>query len=184
MGGRELLTAIVQIVNVVATTSICQELDFDELGKNKEIFHDSDVYGGRVAYFKTENMQGKVSIFSSGKMISIGTKSEKQAYQELKLASDFLVGKGYAKPVNLDFKTQNLVVTADFGKSLSLEKLSEETKAIYKPEQFSGAILRFSKPYKTGILIFASGKTVITGLRSQEHLEPTIKKLQRIVESN
>jgi transcription initiation factor TFIID TATA-box-binding protein len=173
----------VQIVNVVATTSICQDLDFDELRKNKEIFHNSDVYGGRVAYFKTQNMQGKVSIFSSGKMISAGTKNEKQAYQELKLAADFLIEKGYSKPVNLDFRTQNLVATVDFERSLSLEKLSEEKKAIYEPEQFPGVILRLNEPYKTSILMFASGKTIITGLKSQEHLEPIVKELQKIIES-
>jgi transcription initiation factor TFIID TATA-box-binding protein len=160
-----------------------QELDFEELRKHKEIFHDSDVYGGRVAYFKSDNMQGKVSIFLSGKMISVGTKSEKQAYQELKLASDFLVRKGHAKPVKLDFKTHNLIVTADFKKCLNLEQLSEATKAIYEPEQFSGAILRFDKPYKTSILIFASGKAVITGLNGHKQIEPTIEKLKLLVES-
>ncbi|MGD0645294.1 MAG: hypothetical protein ABSA75_10355 [Candidatus Bathyarchaeia archaeon] len=46
-------------------------MDFEELRRYGEIFHYSDVYGGQVAYFKTKEMQGKVSIFSSGKMIRI-----------------------------------------------------------------------------------------------------------------
>lgn len=174
----------VKIVNVVATSSLCHNIDFEELRKHKEIFHDSDVYGGRVAYFKSERMVGRVSIFASGKMISVGTKNEKQAYRELKLASDFLIEKGFAKRINLVFKTQNLVATVDFGKSVNLEKLSEETRAIYEPEQFPGAILRFKEPFKTSILIFGSGKTVITGLKSHEQLEPTINKLTKIIELN
>ena len=40
----------------------------------QEISITSDVYGRRAAYLKTKEMQGKVSIFSSGKMISVGTK--------------------------------------------------------------------------------------------------------------
>ena len=61
----------VRIVNVVATTSVDQSLDFNELTKNKEIIYNSNAYGGKVAYLKTKNMKGKVSIFQSGKMISV-----------------------------------------------------------------------------------------------------------------
>jgi len=136
-----------------------------------------------VAYFKTKGMQGKVSIFSSGKMISVGTKTEKQACDELKLAAKFLFKEGYAKPVKLTFKTQNLVVTADFLKSVSLERLSDYRSAIYEPEQFPGAIVRFDQPYKTCILIFASGKAVITGLKSEKQIEPTIVKLKELMDS-
>lgn len=57
---------MIEIVNVVATASLNQTFDFDELRECKEIFNDSDAYGGRVAYFKTKKLQGKVSIFLSG----------------------------------------------------------------------------------------------------------------------
>jgi TATA-box binding protein (TBP) (component of TFIID and TFIIIB) len=170
-----------KIVNVVATASICQKLVFYELRKRKEIFHDSDVYGGRVAYFKTEKMQGRVSIFASGKMISVGTKSETQAHHELELAARFLINEGFAKPIELTPKTQNMVITADFEESLNLEKLSEDSKAIYEPEQFPGGILRISDPYKATILIFASGKTVITGLRNSNHIKPVTEQLANII---
>jgi TATA-box binding protein (TBP) (component of TFIID and TFIIIB) len=42
----------VSIVNVVATAALGQEVDLDDLGKHKEILHDSEVYGGR-GYLKT-----------------------------------------------------------------------------------------------------------------------------------
>ena len=174
----------IEIVNVVATASLNQQIDFDELRKFREILHDSDVYGGRVAYFKTARMKGKVSIFLSGKMISVGTKSEVQAFKELDVAQQFLSKKGLVKLVKLHPKTQNLVVTADFQKAISLEKLSEDLNAIYEPEQFSGAILRFTEPYKTSILVFASGKVVITGLRTSAQIEPTIEKLAQLLEAN
>jgi transcription initiation factor TFIID TATA-box-binding protein len=172
------------IVNVVATASVNQEMDFDKLRKYKEIFQDSDVYGGRVAYFKTKKMEGKVSIFSSGKMISIGTKSELDAFHELKAAMEFLVKKGFARPVALEPKTQNIVVSSDFQMSVNLEKLAEKSKTIYEPEQFPGAILRFNEPCKTSILVFASGKVVITGLKSSDQIEPTIRKLGRLLEKS
>ncbi len=59
-------------------------------------------------------MQGRVSIFLSGKLISVGTKSEAQAIEELQLAECFLVDKGLIKEVKLEPKTQNIVATADF----------------------------------------------------------------------
>lgn len=173
-----------QIVNVVATASVGQELDFYELRECSEIFHDSDVYRGQVAYFKETKMEGKVSLFQSGKMISVGTKSEYHAFKELEMAKNFLIKKGFIKPVELQPKIQNLVVVAVFRMSLALEKFSESSKAIYEPEQFPGAILRVEKPFKASILIFASGKVVIAGLKSSVQIEPTIQYLKTLIEPN
>lgn len=174
----------IQTVNVVATAPLNQPIDFSILKKFIEITHSPNIYHGKVAYFKTAKMEGKVSIFSSGKMISVGTKSEDQAFKELNLAMSFLVEKDLAKKVELQPKTQNLVVTADFEASLNLERFSENLKAIYEPEQFPGAILRLEKPFKTSILIFASGKTVITGLKSSAQIEPTVQLLKELIEPN
>lgn len=172
------------IVNVVATASLNTGVDFEKLRMYREIFHDSDVYGGRVAYFKTEQMQGKVSIFLSGKMISVGTKSEVQARKELEMAKCFLVDKDFVNDVVLAPKTQNIVVSVDFGVPINLEALSEGTRAIYEPEQFPGAILRIKEPFGCSVLVFGSGKAVLAGLKSQTQIESTIEKLEEIIESN
>ena len=171
------------IVNVVATATLDQKLDLDELGKLREIFHDSDIYRGKVAYFKTSNMKGKVSIFASGKMISVGTTSEKKAFHELESAMKFLVKKNLTKPISLQPKIQNIVVTADFGESVDLEDLSKKCKMIYDPEQFPGGILRIEEPYKTTVLIFTSGKAVITGLRSSSQIKPIVQRLTNVLKS-
>ena len=159
-------------------------MDFERLRSYGEISYDSSVYGGRVAYFKNKQMQGKVSIFSSGKMISIGTKSEAQAKRELQLAKQFLVEKRLIKDVELEPRTQNIVATADFEQTFNLEELTQRTRVIYEPEQFPGAMLRITQPFKTSILLFASGKAVMTGLKSQTEIEPTIQALKSIIELN
>lgn len=173
----------VKIVNVVATASTCKEFQFKELTNDKQISYNPDNYAGRVAYFKSSAMDGKIAIFSSGKMISVGTKNEKQASHELKLASDFIIQNGYSKSSMLDFKVQNIVVLADFKVNLDLENLVEKTKAIYEPEQFPAAVVRFVEPYKVCILIFASGKTIVSGIKSEKEIEPTIEKLTRLLQS-
>lgn len=170
------------IVNVVATASIDQKLDFEVLRELQWIFHDSDVYGGRVAYLKMPGMQGKVTIFPSGKMISIGTKSEKGAYSELEMAEKYLVKKGYAKPVRLYPKTHNIVVKTDFDGSVDLEKLALDPSVTYEPEQFPGAIIRTETPFHASILMFASGKAIITGLKSSKQILPTVQSLQFLIE--
>lgn len=169
-----------KIVNVVATASLNQELDLDELGKFREILHDSDLYGGRVAYFKTSNMEGKISIFASGKMISVGTTSEEESFSELEYAKKFLVEKGFTNPTLLQPKIRNIIVTADFGKRIDLEELSKNCKMIYEPEQFPGGILRIEEPYKSTVLMFASGKAVITGLNGSSQIKPTIQKMANV----
>ena len=171
------------VVNVVVTAALNQALDLDELGKFREILHDSDVYGGRVAYFKASNMEGKVSIFASGKMISVGTTSEKKAFRELECAKKYLIEKGLIKPTLLQPKIQNIVATADFGTNVDLEKLSKNCKMIYEPEQFPSGIIKIEEPHKSTVLLFASGKAVITGLKSSNQIKPTIQKLVNVVKA-
>jgi transcription initiation factor TFIID TATA-box-binding protein len=169
------------IVNVVATAALDQELGFSEIREQKWVFHDFDVYGGRVAYLKMPCMEGKISLFPSGKMISIGTKSEKKAYSELRIAMEYLVKKGYVKSVKLRPKTQNIVVTVNFDTGVDLEKLAEDSSSIYEPDQFPGAILRIEAPLKASVLIFASGKAVITGLTSSKQIEQIVSRLQDLI---
>lgn len=173
-----------RIVNVVATTSVNQQIEFEKLRKSPDVSYSPKVYGGNVAYFKNKDMQGRVNIFSSGKMISVGTRSEKQAYDELKLAVRFLVKKQHTKPVELCFKTQNLVVVADLKMSVNLEKVSESPKTIYEPEQFPGAILYLENIYKVSVLLFASGKAILLGLKSEKWIPPIVTKLTQFIKSN
>jgi len=170
-----------EIVNVVATAALGQKMDITKFKDFREIRYDSTVYHGRVAYFKKANMQGRVSVFASGKMISVGTKNEKNAFRELEYALKFLVKNGFAQPAILDSKVRNIIVSANLENTVSLEKLSQMPKAIYEPEQFPSVILRLESPFKATILVFTSGKIVISGLTSSTQIDPTIQQLQTII---
>jgi transcription initiation factor TFIID TATA-box-binding protein len=175
--------ATVKIVNVVATASVCQKVGLDKIVNEPEIAYYPEKYYGRVAYFKNKKMNGKVSIFSSGKLISVGTKKESQAIKELNLAKKFLIEKAQISDIKLYPLIQNLVVSVDLESTVNLEILSQAPKTIYEPEQFPGAILRVELPFKASILVFANGKAVITGLKSESEIEPTIKALKGLLES-
>ncbi len=126
------------------------------------------------------NMKGKVSIFASGKMISAGTKSEKEAARELEYVKDFLVEKGLIRPTVLKQKVENIVVTVNFRKSIGLEELCGNYEMVYEPDQFPGAILKI-EAYKATVLIFASGKAVITGLKASNQIKPVVREIVDII---
>lgn len=75
--------------------------------------------------------------------------------------------------VNLDddgFDVRNIVCTADYGRSVNLNALAiglglENVE--YEPEQFPGLVYR-PESHDTVVLVFGSGKLVITGLTTIE----------------
>jgi transcription initiation factor TFIID TATA-box-binding protein len=176
----------ITIVNVVATAALDRRIDLESLKESfpHEIVHDPEIYGGRTAYFKSNRMQGKVSIFSSGKMISVGTRSQEKAKQELFLVASRLEKKGIAK-LRGPVKIQNIVATADIGFEPNLDSVErvEGAQIIYEPEQFPGAIIRFtfSEKTKATILLFSSGKIVCVGLKDRKDIDNAIHRLLEII---
>jgi transcription initiation factor TFIID TATA-box-binding protein len=171
------------IVNVVATTALGQRVDLEDLQRYPEILRDPEVYGGRVAYFRSSKITGEVTIFPSGKMISAGTKSEIKAFDALEYVKDFLAKEGFIRPVSLKKRIENIVAVVDLNRSVNLEELAQtHSKIIYEPEQFPGAIMRIEEPSRATMLIFASGKAVIAGLKSSPEIAHLTRKLEEIVQ--
>ena len=171
-----------KVVNVVATASLDRPINLELLHKRfpRSVRYSQNLYGGRVAYLKVESMEGKVSIFRSGKLISIGTKSIEKAIEELKLVAMTLGAKLDTQP-----KVQSIVAIADLGKSINLERIVNEIQeerglyVMYEPEQFPGAIIKFpvNESKLATILLFSSGKVVCIGLTCYNHIRKALKFL-------
>ena len=176
----------IAIVNVVATAALDRPVDLESLKEvfRHEVVHGPEIYGGRTAYFKSDRMQGKVSIFSSGKMISVGTRSAEKAQHELALVASYLEDAGIAK-LKSPAKIRNMVATADLGFEPKIDSIGrvEGAQIIYEPEQFPGAIIRLilSGKTKATILLFSSGKIVCVGLKDQKDIAIAIHRLQEII---
>lgn len=109
-------------------------------------------------------------IFASGKMVVTGAKSE----DDSKLAS-----RKYARIIQklgfnakfTDFKIQNIVGSCDIKFPIRLEGLASRHHnfSSYEPELFPGLIYRMLKP-KIVLLIFVSGKIVLTGAKVREEI--------------
>ena len=169
-----------EIVNVVATADLKQPVDLLQISELPHTIHDQEIYGGRVAYLKSPEMNGKVTIFSSGKLISVGTRSPNQAEEDLNTTHDTLTQNGLIKPTEIKMNLRNLVAVLNLEKTIDLESLAYEQPVIYEPEQFPGAILRTTQP-KSTFLIFASGKIVIPGSRTLQELEQAAEKITNIL---
>jgi len=169
-----------EIVNVVATADLRQQVDLVEVSQLQDTTFDQEIYGGRVAYLKTPAMHGKVTIFPSGKLISVGSKSPEQAQHDLDRTVDDLVSGGLINPVEVRAELRNIVAVQKLETPVDLESLALVTDGIYEPEQFPGMILRHDQP-KVTYLIFHSGKVVIAGSRSLEDLEKAVGILKEIV---
>lgn len=123
----------------------------------------------KCGYVKDDLMVGRVSVFHTGKMISVGTKDPKQAIAELKRAVIILKRHKIVKNQNIMPRVQNIVARADFGKIIPIEKLSRILpRSIYEPDQFPGMIFRINGSLVA--LLFASGKGVLVGAKTINEL--------------
>ena len=130
-------------------------------------------------------MKGKVSVFSNGKLISVGTKSEREARSDILIACKVLAEGGIKIPRRLKVKLQNIVATGEVGKPIDIERLASRLpNVLYEPEQFPGAIFYAEELEGASVLVFASGKVVFAGLKSPQLLEVArgvLGKLGRLV---
>uniref|UniRef100_A0A8C6WZ97 TATA box binding protein n=1 Tax=Neogobius melanostomus TaxID=47308 RepID=A0A8C6WZ97_9GOBI len=120
-------------------------------------------------------------IFSSGKMVCTGAKSEEQSR---------LAARKYARVVQklgfpakfLDFKIQNMVGSCDVKFPIRLEGLvlTHQQFSSYEPELFPGLIYRMIKP-RIVLLIFVSGKVVLTGAKVRAEIYEAFENIYPIL---
>jgi len=171
-----------EIVNIVATGDLKQAVSLVDVSKLPYTIYDQEIYGGRAAYLKAPNMYGKVTIFPSGKLISIGTKSLTQAQHDLKQTVHTLSQAGLVKPVSVEPRIRNIVAVMQLSNIASLEEIAQTIEVIYEPEQFPGVILKLEN-IKATYLIFQSGKIVITGATSPKQLQEAAETITNTINS-
>lgn len=156
-----------KVVNVVTTADLLQKIDIASFNKYEFLHVDLDLY--RCGYVKDDTMIGRVSVFESGKLISVGTKSTDQSSIELKKAVKIMIKYNLVKPCKIQPQVRNIVANTDFKKLINIERLALVIpKTSYEPEQFPGLIHRVTN--NTVVLIFASGKMNLVGAKSYEEL--------------
>ena len=173
-----------KVINVIAVADLRQRVDLGKIGQNLNVAYNPGKYGGRVAYLKTKIMHGKVSVFNSGKIISVGTKSVYQAKEDLHTAARFIENILHSGVSSEDIEIVNIVASIDLGRNVDLETATLGLPhTIYEPDQFPGLILRFSEPIHGSILLFSSGKAIINGVKSEEQAHLVADRLKSLIKS-
>jgi transcription initiation factor TFIID TATA-box-binding protein len=169
-----------RIRNVITTTDLKQKVDATRFINYPWGTYDIQYYGGRCGYVKDETIQGRVTVFLSGKMISLGAKSVQGSVIQLEKAMNLLAKDGFVKKVRLIPKIQNIVATLNIGSRIDLnEVVTLIPKITFEPDQFPGAILRLNEG--PVCLLFASGKIVIAGSKSEVDIKNAVVNLEKIL---
>ncbi|GAA6026068.1 hypothetical protein JCM11491_003275 [Sporobolomyces phaffii] len=109
-------------------------------------------------------------VFASGKVVVTGAKSEDDSRLAARKYARIIQKLGFETKFT-DFKIQNIVGSCDVKFPIRLEGLafSHGHFSSYEPELFPGLIYRMVKP-KVVLLIFVSGKIVLTGAKFREEI--------------
>lgn len=174
------LQPTVRIENIVATVTLPNELDLHEIERNiPRVEYNPDQFPGLV--FRIEKMKVTALIFKSGKMVVTGAKDTKSLIEAVKRIIRTLIENGIkikGKPI---IQIQNIVASANLNVEVNLEEAAYKLENnMYEPEQFPGLIYRMSDPHVV-LLIFSSGKMVITGAKRELEVTDAVNKIYNIL---
>jgi len=178
---------VVKIENVVAAAALKHRIDLSAVVKAfPEVNYQPKRFPGLV--FKLKRPRTTILIFSTGKMVCIGARSERDAVRALKKVVRTLKTGGIIINGKLEIGIKNVVATASLDGKVDLLQLYDSEKGMrgritYEPEQFPGLIYRMKDP-KVVILLFSSGKLVCTGARKEEDAHKAVNNLRQKLEKN
>ena len=173
--------ATISIENVVTSASVNQSID---LLMTTKLFPDVEYHPEQFPglVFRLKSPKTATLIFSSGKMVCTGAKSEAQAKKAVETVIQKLRKAGIDIRNEPIIEIQNIVASASLGGRINLELAATTLEHnMYEPEQFPGLIYRMDDP-KTVILLFASGKLVCTGAKKEEEVYRAVTKLHELLE--
>jgi transcription initiation factor TFIID TATA-box-binding protein len=91
-----------------------------------------------------------------------------------------LVSNKLAKRAELECKVQNIVATLDLQRTLDIKEVTNSlANYIYEPDNFPGIIYKHNG--RISCLIFASGKVVLAGVKSEDHLKNIADEIAKIL---
>lgn len=120
-------------------------------------------------------------IFNSGKMVCTGAKSEELSRTASRKYARIIQKLGFPAKF-MDFKIQNIVASCDVKFAIRLEGLAAAHNQFcsYEPELFPGLIYRMIQP-KVVLLIFVSGKIVITGAKVRKDIYEAFENIYPVL---
>lgn len=170
------------IQNVVATTNLGVQLELKRIALRAR---NAEYNPKRFAAVIMRIREPKTTalIFSSGKIVVTGAKSEKESSRASRKYAKIVYKLGYDKAKFTEFTVQNIVASCDVNFPVRLEGLAHAHNNFcsYEPELFPGLIYRMLKP-KIVLLIFVSGKVVLTGAKVRQDIYDAFDNIYHVLQ--
>jgi len=174
-----------KLQNIVATCSLGCALDLKRIAQHAR---NAEYNPKRFAavIMRIRDPKTTALIFSSGKMVCTGAKSEQESRLASRKFAKIVMKIGYSVTFQ-DFKIQNIVGSCDVMFHIRLEQLNFKHSLFtrYEPELFPGLVYKMKSP-KVVLLIFVSGKVVLTGAKKRteifqafENIYPTLTEFRK-----
>ncbi|ODR80095.1 TATA-box-binding protein C [Haladaptatus sp. W1] len=173
---------MVEIVNVVSSGALNVEINLERLADDigePVARYDPNKYPGM--YLRLNENEPLITLYRTGKYIITGADSADESYSLRKHFLSLLSDMGVIENAKDEwFSIQNYVCIGELKDSQNLNALAiglglEKTE--YEPEQFPGLIYR-PDTHDCVVLIFATGRVVLTGASDFETAKQTFKELQ------
>jgi len=170
-----------KIENIVSSITLNRELQLKKLSRAIKEIENPKQFPGIILHLDKPCVA--MLIFRTGKVICSGARSKR----EIEAAVDILLKKLRKAGVRISGKPlveiQNIVASSSLEFKVNLDTLAIECfNTEYEPEQFPGLVYRLDEP-KTVMLIFRSGKIIITGAKSPRDVNNAAEKTKEMVRS-
>ncbi|MEB3851659.1 MAG: TATA-box-binding protein [Desulfurococcales archaeon] len=172
-----------KIENIVATVILDHGLDLNLIeARIVDVEYNPDQFPGLIYRMRAPKVTAL--IFKSGKMVVTGTKSLRELVYAVKKILKTLQEHGIEIRGKPKIQIQNIVASANLHVNVDLEKAAFVLAgSMYEPDQFPGLIYRMDKP-RVVLLIFSSGKMVITGAKKENEVHEAVHKIYKILKEN
>ena len=178
-----------KLQNIVSTANLCCKLDLRHIALQAR---NAEYNPKRFAAVIMRIKEPKTTalIFSSGKMVCTGAKSEEESRKAARKFAKIIRSLGFEVEFK-EFKVQNIVGSCDIKFKIHLTKLNTALGGLndkaknhkgrkfichYEPEAFPGLIYHMTQP-EIVLLIFVSGKIVLTGAKQKEEIYEAFNKI-------
>lgn len=171
-----------QLQNIVSTVNLGCPLDLKKIALHAR---NAEYNPKRFAavIMRIRDPRTTALIFSSGKMVCTGAKSEDLSRLAARKYARVIQKLGFPAKFT-EFKIQNMVGSCDVKFPIRLEGLVVQHQQFcsYEPELFPGLIYRMVKP-RIVLLIFVSGKVVLTGAKERAEIYEAFENIYPILKN-
>ncbi len=170
--------AKIRIENVVASTSLGDELDLQSIALSLDgAEYEPEQFPGLI--YRLKDPKTAILLFRSGKVVCTGAKSMAEVARSIEKVAKEIRKTGQKILAKPKIDVQNIVASSDLGSEINLNAIAVTLgleRVEYEPEQFPGLVCRIDEP-RVVILLFGSGKLVCTGARKPADVDRAVKKI-------